>query len=227
MIEAIKKHAKQEYPRECCGVVIIEKGREKYIPCRNILGGHDFAIDPVDFAKAEDRGEIIKIIHSHPNQSPMPSEADRISCEKSGLKWLIMSYPSGDIFEFEPTGYEIPLLGRQFAHGIVDCYSFIQDYYRVNLNINLPDFVRKDDWWLGGEDLYMEGFNDAGFSVVSDMEKHDVLLMKVMSPVLNHGAVYVGDGNIEHHQHGRLSSRDVYGGWHQKITQLILRYEDL
>ena len=48
--------------------------------------------------------------------------------------------------------------------------------------------------------------------------------MQVASPVPNHAAVYLGDGLILHHLQGRLSSRDVYGGYWQKITTHILRY---
>lgn len=36
VIMAIQKHAQEEYPHECCGV-IAQRGRvERYFPCRNI-----------------------------------------------------------------------------------------------------------------------------------------------------------------------------------------------
>jgi hypothetical protein len=50
----------------------------------------------------------------------------------------------------------------------------------------------------------------------------DCFLMQVASPVPNHAAVYLGDGLILHHLQGRLSSRDVYGGYWQKVTTHIL-----
>ncbi|WP_043946890.1 NlpC/P60 family protein, partial [Ralstonia solanacearum] len=40
----------------------------------------------------------------------------------------------------------------------------------------------------------------------------DVILMQVRAPVPNHAAVYLGGVQMLHHLHGRLSSRDVYGG---------------
>jgi cell wall-associated NlpC family hydrolase len=72
----------------------------------------------------------------------------------------------------------------------------------------------------------MENFAQAGFSPVdaSDLQTGDCFLMQVASSVPNHAAVYLGDGLILHHLQGRLSSRDVYGGYWQKVTTHILRY---
>lgn len=220
----IKHHALECYPRESCGVIIVKKGKEKYIPCKNLAPMNDFLIDPIDYANAEDEGAIIKIVHSHPNQSPLPSDADKIGCEKSGLPWLIISVPNMQVHEFAPSGYKTPLIGRSFKHGALDCYTFIRDYYDQTLNIQLPDFVRADNWWQGGENLYLEGYESAGFVRVDDMQEHDVLLMQVASPVPNHGAIYVGSGKIQHHQVGRLSSTDIYGGWYRKIHTITLRH---
>ena len=49
--------------------------------------------------------------------------------------------------------------------------------------------------------------------------------MKLDSVVPNHAAIYLDDMIILHHVQGRLSSRDVYGGYYQKVTELCLRHE--
>ena len=220
----ILEHAKECYPSESCGLIVIVKGRKRYKPCRNIATGLQFAIHPEDYADAEDSGVIDTVVHSHPNLSPSPSPADLIGCEQSGLKWLIISYPSGNIHEFKPTGYVLPLFGRSFQHGSIDCYTFIRDYYKQELNIELPDYQRKDEWWLC-ENLYLDNFKAAGFRVVDELQEHDGILMRVGSPVPNHGAIYLGDNKIGHHQTGRLSSKDIYGDWYAKITTHILRHK--
>ncbi|TGT19389.1 phage tail protein, partial [Mesorhizobium sp. M3A.F.Ca.ET.174.01.1.1] len=33
--DAIAAHALAEYPRECCGLVVLEHGEEVYVPCSN------------------------------------------------------------------------------------------------------------------------------------------------------------------------------------------------
>ena len=221
----ILKHAEECYPNECCGLIVITKGRKRYKKCRNIATGLQFAIHPEDYADAEDLGVIDTIVHSHPNTSPLPSPSDLISCEKLGLKWLIISYPNGNIYEFKPSGYVLPLYGREFQHGTVDCFTFIRDYYMQELGIEMPDYYRADNWWLSGESHYLDRADDAGFYLVDELKKNDVIFMTVGSQVPNHGAIYLGDGKIGHHQVGRLSSIDVYGGWYEKITTHIARHK--
>lgn len=229
VLEAIRAHAAQEYPRESCGLVVVVKGKQRYVPVRNVAERNEhFVMHPEDQAAAEDLGEVVMVVHSHPNLPATPSQADLVGCEASGLPWLIVNWPTGAVHQFSPSGYIPPLYGREFSHGVLDCYTFIQQYYQQELAITLPDFDRCDEWWLKGQNLYLEGFESAGFERVQDKpKKHDVLLMRVASPVPNHGAVYLGDGLIGQHQMHRLSSRDVYGGWYEKITTHVLRHRSL
>jgi proteasome lid subunit RPN8/RPN11 len=231
--QAIRDHARAEYPREACGVIAIVKGKERYLPCRNLASTpqENFVLSPEDWAKAEDFGEIVAIVHSHPDVPARMSEADRVMCEASGLPWWIVNVTSdatGDLLRFEPDGYQAPLVGRTFSHGVLDCYSLIRDYYRVMLDIVLPDFERRDEWWLRGDDLYRKHFRDAGFEEITDsLREHDVVLMQLRSPQVNHGAIYIGDGLILQHLSGRMSSRDVYDGYFQEKTVLKIRHKEL
>ena len=76
------EHARSEYPREACGLLVIRKGREVYARCRNIgVGTDQFVIHPEDYAAADIQGEIVGVVHSHPGMSPEPSQADRVACE--------------------------------------------------------------------------------------------------------------------------------------------------
>jgi proteasome lid subunit RPN8/RPN11 len=223
-------HAAREFPREACGLLVIHKGRETYVPCRNIgVGTDQFVIHPEDYVRADRLGEIVGVFHSHPNLPAEPSQADKVAGEASGLPWFILSFPSGQWHEMQPSGYIAPLVGRAWAHGVLDCYSVIRDWYREERGVDLPNFDRFDEWWKRGQSLYLDNFGSAGFEALGavqsqDMEVGDVLLMQVASPVPNHAAIYLGDGLILHHLQGRLSSRDVYGGYWHKITTHILRH---
>lgn len=227
--QEIIEHLKRELPREACGLVIIFKGKQQYRPCRNIANGSDnFIIDPNDYEKADRDGEIVAVIHSHPNMSAKPSQADLVSCEASGLPWFILGLPSEQWEYIEPKGYVAPLVGRKWSHGVLDCYAIIKDWYKQERNIELLDFFRSDDWWKRGENLYLDNFSKAGFYKITqeELKEGDVILMVINSSVPNHGAIYLGDGLILHHVHGRLSTRDVFGGYWLKNTVTYLRYEN-
>ncbi|WP_179096682.1 C40 family peptidase, partial [Burkholderia pseudomallei] len=114
--KAIEAHAIAEYPRECCGLVVKTAIGETYVPCRNLAGAptDQFALASEDYAAAEDAGEIVALVHSHPGALAQPSEADRAMCERSGIaKWVIVSLgvqADGSIgvddwCEFKPAGY--------------------------------------------------------------------------------------------------------------------------
>lgn len=226
---AITNHAKAEMPREACGLVIIFKGRQQYRPCRNLANGSDnFILDPIDYEKADQDGEIVAVIHSHPNMSAKPSQADLVACEESGLPWHIIGLPSEQWEYIEPSGYIAPLVGRSWSHGVLDCYAIIRDWYKQERNIDLPDFERSDDWWKRGENLYLDNFAKAGFKPItqSELQTGDVILMTICSSVPNHGALYLGDEIILHHIHGRLSTREVFGGYYLKNTTHYLRHEN-
>src|SRR3546814_4028951 len=86
-VAAMRAHAVQEYPRECCGLVVLVAGHEQYVPCANVaLGGRHFVMAPEDYARAEDAGEVVALVHSHPDAPAQPSAADRVACEATGLR---------------------------------------------------------------------------------------------------------------------------------------------
>lgn len=84
MWEAIVTHARQEYPRECCGIITGHEGRlETLHALRNIAEGNVFyEIDPeqlmhLEFGELEQSGaDIVAIYHSHPESQAYPSATD-------------------------------------------------------------------------------------------------------------------------------------------------------
>lgn len=226
--EEIAAHAAKEYPREACGLLVRIGDVLRYIACRNIAEGKDnFIIDPKDYAACARMGEIAGVVHSHPDARPEPSQGDLVACEASGLPWHIYAHPLGEWGYCQPSGYEAPLYGRVWTHGILDCYTLIQDWYKREKGIILPDFERNHEWWNRGENIYVENFKKAGFRRIIDQppQHGDVLLMQVLAKVPNHGAIYLEGDFIAHHLYNRLSTLEVWGGYYRKHTTHILRHE--
>ena len=237
-LDAFRAHAVTDYPREACGLVVVAKGRERYRPCRNLATtpSEHFVLAAEDYADAEEAGEIVAVMHSHPDAPARASEGDRVACEASGLPWWIVSVtpdadgvPSaGELSCIEPSGYEAPLVGRPFHHGVLDCWTLCRDWYAREWGLALPDPLRHDNWWDDGRsDLYTENLAAAGFVPIDakDIQRGDLILMQIRSRNLvpNHAGIYLGDGLMLHHMYGRLSSRDVYGGYWVENTRVVAR----
>lgn len=226
---AALEHAKTEFPKESCGLIAVIKGRRRYFSCRNIAETPDehFVLDPADYAAVEDKGEIVAVVHSHPKTNHAPSQADRVACEKSGVPWYVVN-PQTEAWGYcEPEGFELPYVGREFVFGLVDCYSLCRDWYKREWNLDLKDYDRRDQFWLRGESLYIDNFANEGFRriPIEDLQPGDAVIMQLNATLPNHAAVYLGDQTILHHLQGRLSSRDLYGGYYLKNTACALRHE--
>lgn len=221
---AVLEHARQEYEagkKECCGLLVEIAGSVSYWPCRNMAANprEQFRLSPRDRMDAEAAGKVLAVVHSHPDTSNAPSPADLIACARSGMPWVIVSYPDFQFRVIEPKRSRVPYKGRQFQHGVVDCYTLIQDYYLYELGIELPDIIRPDKWWETGADLYVANLTTAGFVQVDKPEKHDGILMSIASEVPNHSGVYLGDDVMLHHMAGRISGSTTFGGtfWQEHL----------
>ena len=224
------KHAKEDAPHEACGLLAVYKGKEKYFPCKNLAEDLEdqFIIDPDDWVKAEDAGEIVAVFHSHPNHPPIPSQADLASCEYLDLPFYIVTPEPEQWNYFEPSGYKKGLIGREWVWDIQDCWSLITDWYKEKKNIQIKHWKRpKSPEDFEKNPLFEYGLPIVGFNEIDDsveLEVGDVLLMNSYKNTLSHVALYVGDQTILHHCQKRLSCRETYDQKYIECTKKRYRY---
>lgn len=249
---AAREHAKSVYPEESCGFIV--KG--KYIALKNIAADPSthtvedgcecrlcsFAITDADYLKHA--REIEVVVHSHPNGPAYPSKSDMLHQHEMDVAWAIVTL---DETRFGPTvawGGNCPVepvIGREFVHGVTDCYSLIHDVYGLGREklaeqgidwpfdpIELPIGERDDNWWMmkTDNDLYETNYPVAGFREISAQEVRpgDVFLGKISSNRLNHGGLLLSNNLILHHLPNRLSRREPAGIW-ARCAEKWLRYE--
>lgn len=228
VISAILAHATETQPDECCGLVVVRKGRKVFVPCVNVASDKAtrFVISPEEYAVIEDQDEIVMVAHSHVYAPPEPSEADLAGVEHSGLPWLIVNFPNGTHTVTKPSGFKAPIIGREFCKGVHDCYALVRDYYSDELKIELPDYVRPENWIEDGNSILVDNFKAFGFKEIElgELQPNDCILMQAGASIPNHCAVYLGENIILHHVLNRLSSRDIYGSFWRKSSVKYLHY---
>lgn len=197
----------------------------------------DFVLPGEDYADAEDAGQIVAVVHSHPNGVARASHVDRLNCEHWKHPFGIIALGGdplhlGDVAWIKPEGWQAPLVGREFHYGVLDCYTLVRDYYARELGISLPEFDHGPEcWWdkrhenyRPGFSPYLENLKSAGFvDAVGELQKGDLILMQIKSEEPNHAAIYIGDGMILQHLYNRLSDRAVYGGYWVDVTRKVIR----
>ena len=92
IMKKICSHAQNEYPKECCGILLGQRMREqriayKVIQTKNMTESHQntthFSMDPLELLKVEsiaeeEKLEIVGFYHSHPDYEAVVSNADML-----------------------------------------------------------------------------------------------------------------------------------------------------
>jgi proteasome lid subunit RPN8/RPN11 len=228
-LDEISDHFDTCYPAEACGLLYIVKGKLRWKACTNISeDGNSFAFDRTEYLSICKLGDIVGIVHSHPDQEEVAaSEADIVNCNISEIPYIIFGYPSMSMLELKPEHITRGLMGLEYEFGVNDCLEAGRRYYDQVLDIKLR--AREpylDDWWDLGEDYFTEQhIKDWGFVKKEQLEINDILIFNVGHSIGTHCGVYLGNDIMYHHAGNRLSCREnIYPMWAKHLIG-IYRYE--
>ena len=245
----IEAHALEAFPGEAFGAIYGDRERPEYRPVAEVADNSraGFRVDPdVPRRLEETHGPLLAVVHIRSSTAVEKKDIDPLLLIPSAAEMRAqqaLAVPFGvvtcdrsrciDRFWFGDQCPALPLLDRPFRHGVTDCYSLIRDYYRRERNILLPEFPRDWNWWAKGLNLYMAGFEQAGFRYIDPADADDAhaVMFRIRSRMPNHAAVLLGDGTMLHHPASRrpydnlrVSCVSEVEPWKRFVT-LWARYE--
>jgi proteasome lid subunit RPN8/RPN11 len=235
IVEQIKQHAVEQYPKESCGLVV----GGQYIPCDNVHPEPTkaFRINPEISGPYYAAGTLQAIVHSHPDGPNHPSTPDLEGQISSDIPWGIVPvigdtekalYPC-DILWWGDGLAPVPLERRKFIWGIFHCYQLYRDWWKQERGIYMPI-------WPVGETFIEDGFNcwttyrenvgltDMGKPDISDLQIGDMLLGRVRGTFPNHCGVFVGDDLMLHHPPNGVSGKVELLRWWPYV-EMVYRNE--
>lgn len=229
----IKLHALIDSPRECCGFIVYnaEKQRQEIFRCRNIASNSiDFVqIDSREYLFAKEVGEILYFYHSHKTK-PKLSDFDSQQKEFNELNYIVYVIETDEFVGIDKQSKYIKYTNIPFKIGKSDCYNLVQDFYKNELNIVLPNIFpdRKQNWLKESKDFIKENIKNSNFFIVGDrsLNKFDLIVMDFSNNQWHFG-VYLDDNLILHHNFKKKSSIDNYDENYKKITKYVLRPYDI
>lgn len=208
-------------PQEMCGAIadIHDKGR-RFFAIDNIAENPEetFEMNPKGWQALAADGEIVAVVHSHPNGKPFLSGADRQMQIQTGLPWFLAV--GGRLKQFRCCPH---LRGRVFEYGKADCGALIRDAFML-MGFDLPDHKRGDIDDDAEHEYLRKHFERVGFVRVSDDLRGGDVVLTSYGGHANHAALYLGDGQILHHAYNQLSRREPFNQWWSERVHSVWRY---
>ena len=231
-------HALAQYPQEACGVFVTANDAYEFIALENQSqsANEDFEVLTRYYKEAIEGKTAIAFVHSHTNGNDQNTLHDRAQCRAMNVPWLTLILPQQKWIELHPQDVSIPLLGRPWDYGLLDCYTIVKDTFGA-LGIPLNDYPRAPifEWntnplW----DQYTDNFEAEGFLEVFDgPQPYDLLFMKARSQrhdsngKVNHAGVMWFDGEFIHHPIGKKSTKELWDGYWRLVTCKIVRHQNI
>lgn len=131
-------------------------------------------------------------------------------------------------------GFPYKHLGHDTRTGI-DCFNLCKLVFKQELNIDIPystyDFcnIADEDWYNKTHEQWMLKATDNGDWVeITNLNPFDIILMSIGSTnVVNHCALYLGEGLILQTMENRDSGVYKYHRYYQQYTVKKVRWKNL
>lgn len=211
LTQEIKKQIKEislKTNNEACGFLL----NNKIYPCKNQSPEPEkhFKISSFDYLTASYLGKIHAIYHSH-TKNPDFSEFDKINLFNLKMRGILYCKETDSFKIFLPESYNNKYVGRKFEIGVSDCLSLISDYYKNELNIELPKISRTEEWYKKTPNIINESIPQNLKKITfKESKKNDILIfdtLKKGEPC--HLGIYLDNDIILHQSRNKLSTIEL------------------
>ena len=209
---------------EPCAVAYLSKGKIHLKVLENVSTDPEnyFLVDK-DYTKLTLTGEILYIIHAHPDNSN-PSEYDIAACNSINIPYIVFNHTTLEYHTIYPSNYKT-LSGIPYEFGVNDCFNTARNWYLMH-GVPIPerhDWV--DDWWLEGHDYIKDVEKYWPFKETQSLQYGDLITFAVEHETENHLGVYLERDCFFHHAVDRFSCKEnLYPFW-GKFIKKVYKYE--
>lgn len=217
------KELAQQSQNEICGLIV----NGNVFACKNISfkPTQHFEIAPEDYLQASLKGQINAVYHSHVTDNDTFSDYDKLNLYNHSLRGVLYNTKKNVFRYFLPEQYHNKYIGRQFKLGTNDCFGLVKNYYLNELNIQINNFPRNEDWYKLNPEIINQNFKSQGFDKVESMQKNDIIVFDLLqngNPC--HFGISLGNDTFLQHARNKLSTIDLLTSVWKKKIGYILRY---
>jgi len=226
----IKAQYEKEFPKECCGLIVSDKGDLICVPTKNDSLEKDlFRVNPRDYLQASNLGEIVAVYHSHTNGNQNFSEFDKFNSINHNITYVMYCPENNSLIQFSPSCGEFNnYIGRKFEIGESDCYSLVRSFYEAELGVSLGHHYRDKNWRSYLSDLFEKHFENEGFYEVDELKKYDcILFSNGKNKPCSHISLYLGNDLILHQPEKSYSKIESLTGRHLKLIKKVIRHKNV
>lgn len=219
--------------RETCGVFAWDDQYHfdpKFIPLNNFnsYDPYSFLVNDSIFYKLYLNKKIISLYHSHINCGPELSLLDREVSSTLALPSFVFSTQTKETCLFYPTSYNPPILeNRLFIPYLQDCITFVKDFFKLELNIDLCKTITNWSRRKHSSNNTLIKIIESYFDEVNifSVQNNDLLVFSPTVSELYHVGVYVEDKYVFHHSFNGLPRKELFSNSIINKVYKVYRYK--
>ena len=233
MILSAFKDSLRSPDRETCGIFAWNDKYHfdpKFIPLNNFnsCDPYSFLVNDSIFYKLYLNKKIISLYHSHINCGPELSLLDKEVSSTLALPSFVFSTQTKDTCLFYPTSYNPPILeNRLFIPYLQDCITFVKDFFKLELNIDLCETITNWSRRKKSSNNTLIKVIESYFNEVNifSVQNNDLLVFSPTVSELYHVGVYVEGGYVFHHSFNGLPRKELFSSSIMNKVYKVYRYK--